>query len=207
MRNTRRPLSLLAVAVLIIAGTFTYSPHAVGAAPTELADTSVAHAAVRDADGRFLGVVTLQSAGAGKLAVAGRLTGLTAGFHGFHIHTVGICDATTTDPAGTRTPFVSAGGHLNPSATTHGHHAGDLPMLLVTTDGSTRSMTETSAVRVADLFDADGSALIVHAGTDNAANIPTRYVSSTTNLPGPDAATLATGDSGGRFACGVITRS
>ena len=51
-----------------------------------------------------------------------------------------------------------------------------------------------------DLFDADGSAVIVHAGPDNYANIPTRYTG-----PVPDATTLATGDAGGRVACGVVT--
>ena len=50
---------------------------------------------------------------------------------------------------------------------------------------------------LAQLRDADGSALIVHAGPDNFANIPPRYGT-------PDADTLATGDSGARAACGVV---
>ena len=55
---------------------------------------------------------------------------------------------------------------------------------------------------VESLFDADGSAFIVHAAPDNYANISTRY--SAAGVPGPDAATLATGDAGGRVLCGVI---
>jgi Cu-Zn family superoxide dismutase len=47
-----------------------------------------------------------------------------------------------------------------------------------------------------DLFDADGNAFIVHANPDNYANV-LRYGT-------PDATTLATGDAGGRIACGVI---
>ena len=44
-----------------------------------------------------------------------------------------------------------------------------------------------------------GKAIIIHALPDNCANIPTRYT------PQPaDATTLATGDAGGRVACGVI---
>jgi Cu-Zn family superoxide dismutase len=55
---------------------------------------------------------------------------------------------------------------------------------------------------VGDLFDLDGSAIIVHANPDNYANIPKdRYD------PDPDATTLATGDAGGRVACGVIKPS
>ncbi|HVQ95127.1 MAG TPA: superoxide dismutase family protein [Mycobacteriales bacterium] len=114
---------------------------------------------------------------------------------------------TTVDPAtGAVAPFLSAGAHFNPAATTHRDHAGDLPPLLVIQSGTATAATETDRFALASLFDADGSAIIVHAGPDNLANIPTRYVSSTTGLPGPDAATLGTGDSGGRTGCGVIRR-
>jgi Cu-Zn family superoxide dismutase len=44
--------------------------------------------------------------------------------------------------------------------------------------------------------------LILHALADNCANIPDRY--QTGGVPGPDATTLATGDAGGRLACGLI---
>ena len=63
------------------------------------------------------------------------------------------------------------------------------------------------------LFDRDGSAVIVHAGRDNYANIPAttptgaeRYHSHTEDVFGPDSASLATGDAGARFACGVVNR-
>jgi superoxide dismutase, Cu-Zn family len=59
---------------------------------------------------------------------------------------------------------------------------------------------ETDRFSVAALFDADGSAVIVHAGRDNFANILTRYHSHTEDVFGPDSATLATGDAGGRNA-------
>jgi superoxide dismutase, Cu-Zn family len=160
-------------------------------------DSRGATASVRDVNGVSLGTVVLQSSG-GKIVVAGRLSGLTAGFHGFHIHTTGLCD-----PAGT-VPFASAGGHLNPGGTGHGTHAGDLPLLKVAADGKTSTVTETDTVTFAQIFDADGSAIIIHAAPDNYANIPTRY--SAAGVPGPDAATLATGDAGGRVACGVIRR-
>ena len=59
----------------------------------------------------------------------------------------------------------------------------------------------TTRFRLADLFDADESAVIVHASPDNYAHIPTdRYRRD------PDAAPLGTGDAGGRIACGVVTR-
>jgi len=49
-----------------------------------------------------------------------------------------------------------------------------------------------------------GTALMIHANSDNFANIPSRYAQSD-GTTGPDADTMATGDAGKRVACGVIT--
>jgi Cu-Zn family superoxide dismutase len=173
-----------------------------GVTNAEAANSSSARATVRSATGANLGVVSIQRLRNGHLVIGGQITGLTPGFHGFHIHAVGTCDPTTTDPTGAPAPFLSAGGHLNPGGVTHGDHAGDLPVLYVSANGTARSLTETDGVTLAQILDADGGAFIIHALADNLANIPTRY--SAAGVPGPDAATLATGDSGGRVACGVI---
>jgi len=201
MRSTRTP-RVIAILVLIGAAALLL-PRVATAADTE-ETSSGARATVRNTAGATLGSVSIQSSN-GKLIVSGRLSGLAEGFHGFHIHAVGICDPNFVDPTGARVPFGSAGGHLNPAGTTHGDHAGDLPSLLVARDGTVVSVSQTDAVTFSQIFDADGAAFIVHAAPDNFANIPTRY--SAAGVPGPDAATLATGDSGGRVACGVIRRS
>jgi Cu-Zn family superoxide dismutase len=70
--------------------------------------------------------------------------------------------------------------------------------------GELRFATDRFSIR--DLFDDDGSALMVHAGRDNFANIPDRYKSDASDTPGPDADTLATGDAGARAACGVVRK-
>jgi len=70
---------------------------------------------------------------------------------------------------------------------------------LVNADGTGEARFKTDRYDVANLFDADGSAIIIHASPDNFANIPARYAPT-----GPDATTLGTGDAGGRFACGVV---
>jgi superoxide dismutase, Cu-Zn family len=203
MNRSRIAACLIAVASVVVG--FTVVGTGVGSADSAL-DLPSARATIRDANGAFLGVLALQQV-RGTVIVSVRVDRLGAGFHGFHVHSVGICDPTTTDPTtGNPAPFLSAGGHFNPAGAVHGHHAGDLPPLLVVTTGSATASVETDSFTVASLFDADGSAIIVHALPDNLANIPGRYVSSTTGLPGPDAATLGTGDSGGRIGCGVISR-
>jgi len=114
---------------------------------------------------------------------------VTPGFHGFHVHTSGVCAA----------PFTSAGGHYNPAGAVHSDHAGDLPSLYIDADGQAEARFATDRFELNDLLAGDGSAFILHAGRDNFANIPTdRYE------PDPDTTTLATGDAGSRFACGVI---
>jgi Cu-Zn family superoxide dismutase len=145
------------------------------------------------ASGAEAGVVKLTEQGT-KVIVRAEAEGLTPGFHGFHVHSAGECVP----------PFTSAGGHYNPTGTGHGSHAGDMPSLLVLDDGTAELQFATDNFTIAELFDADGTAIIVHALPDNFANIPTRYQSTTEGTLGSDSATLATGDAGGRVACGIV---
>jgi Cu-Zn family superoxide dismutase len=159
------------------------------------ADGVTARAMLKDGGGNVVGIVRLSQEEDGVL-VRAAAEGLPAGFHGFHVHSKGECIP----------PFTSALGHFNPAGTTHGAHAGDMPVLLVMDDGTATLRFKTDRFDVADLFDENGSAIIVHALADNYANIPTRYHSHTEDTFGPDSGTLATGDSGGRIVCGVIER-
>ncbi len=133
-------------------------------------------------------------AGTAVLAAAGdRVTitvaaiGLPQGQHGLHLHTTGKCDA----PG-----FTSAGAHLNPgnhqhgSANPQGSHLGDLPNLSIISSGTGTLTAELKATRAeaeAALFDADATAIVIHAAPD-------------------DYRTDPTGGSGARIGCGVFTR-
>jgi superoxide dismutase, Cu-Zn family len=152
-------------------------------------------AVLKDASGQQVGRAVLRERH-GKVSVNAHVRRLTPGFHGFHVHAVGQCVP----------PFTSAGGHFNPAGVGHGDHAGDFPSLLVNDDGTAELRFTTDRFSLADLFDADGSALMVHANRDNYANIPDRYHSHATDTFGPDPDTLATGDAGARQACGVPRR-
>ena len=97
--------------------------------------------------------------------------GLPAGAKGVHIHEVGKCDGPQ---------FTTAGSHFNPDKKQHGTmnpqgaHAGDLPNLTIGTDGAGRLETTTNRITLGagttSVFDADGSAIVIHAGLGNDEN-------------------------------------
>jgi Cu-Zn family superoxide dismutase len=155
-----------------------------------------ARAALRNAAGDRVGKVFFrQDRGSDEVLVFARARDLPAGFHGFHIHTTGVCVP----------PFTSAGGHYNPDGASHRDHAGDMPSLLINNDGRGFVAFATDRFTIDELRSGDGSAVMVHAGSDNFANIPNRYRSPASPPEGgPDAETLATGDAGSRQACGVV---
>jgi superoxide dismutase, Cu-Zn family len=129
---------------------------------------------------------------------------LSPGFHGMHIHQVGKCEADSVAPTGGDPGnFLSAGGHFQAPGHTGHPASGDLTSLEVRSDGSAELVTTTDAFSAQDLLAGEGTALMIHESEDNFANIPDRYTQPG-GAKGPDQDTLATGDAGGRVACGVI---
>jgi len=153
------------------------------AAPALAVDT--ASAVLKDASGKEVGAATFTVTPSGVL-ISLDLTAVPPGEHGFHVHTTGKCEPPD---------FKSAGPHFNPDQTKHGFmtpegpHAGDLPNLHVPADGKLQVEVLEPNVTLsgeAPLLDADGSALVIHAGADDYKSDPA-------------------GNSGNRIACGVIT--
>jgi Cu-Zn family superoxide dismutase len=142
---------------------------------------------VMNAEGESVGTVTFAATPSGLVHVTAEFAGLPAGEHGFHVHEAGVCDASGG--------FESAGGHYSGG---HDHgvmaeggiHAGDFPNLHVPDSGTLTVEYFTDRISVGSdgenpLGDADGSAVIVHAGADDYTSQPA-------------------GDAGDRIACGVI---
>ncbi|MCC6927010.1 superoxide dismutase family protein [Novosphingobium sp.] len=154
----------------------------VGQIPTQKLATATLH----QANGAPAGSAIITAAGT-EVSITIAVVGLPQGPHGMHLHAIGKCDA----PA-----FTSAGAHLNPHARQHGlenpagSHLGDLPGITANSIGAgtvTASLRGSREEIEAALFDADGTAIVVHAAAD-------------------DNRTDPTGNSGVRIACGVLTR-
>ncbi len=166
----------------------------------------LARAALTNAAGAEIGQVTFKGRGtyANRIEVQLDLPDDAPGlgsYHGFHVHTSGVCTAPS---------FASAGGHWNlvPGAS-HGHHTGDLPSVLVSPDTTAYAEFETHRFDVTQLLDVDGdgSAVVLHAGPDNFANVPRgngRYQDPYNWFNAPTG-TANTGDAGARYGCGIVT--
>lgn len=144
----------------------------------------IGNAVISNSSGQPIGTARFDARG-DDVELSISLTGLLPGPHGVHLHMTGACNLPD---------FTSAGGHLNPLNRKHGalapggKHEGDLPNIDVAANG-TGSLTadlDGSRGQISEwLFDADGTALVVHAGPDDYRSDPA-------------------GNSGARIACGVV---
>ena len=170
--------------VLVVAGLgVLYSTAALAAG------AKAAHADIKDAQGKAIGTAKISSTAHGvKISV--KVSGLTPGEHGIHVHNVGKCEG----PA-----FTTAGGHFNPTSAHHGinnaetphPHAGDLANLVVGKSGKGSGSFVISGVTLEEgtnsLFHEGGTSLVIHAKADDLKSDPS-------------------GNSGDRIACGVIEK-
>ncbi len=117
------------------------------------------------------------------------LEGLSPGGHGFHVHETPSCES--AEKNGKTVPAGAAGSHLDPEKTgQHGYswsdnsHLGDLPILLVDSDGMATHPVLAPRLSMDDLKD---RALMIHEGGDNYSDAPEKL-----------------GGGGARALCGVI---
>ncbi|MEO5839406.1 MAG: superoxide dismutase family protein [Acidimicrobiales bacterium] len=187
---------------------------AVGVGVAAQADASGwrARATLRVADGSEIGQVTFQGKH-DETEVRVKLDHLPANwsvdaFHGFHIHAnnAGTENGCLADPAQASNQwFLSVDGHWNPDTHDHSTHDGDMPSLLVNTDGSAEMQFVTGRFDPGAIV---GRAVIVHAGADNFGNVPLGIAENqyTANTVAATTATKNTSNAGDRLACGVIER-
>ena len=137
--------------------------------------------------GKKIGTVTASDCKYGLLIVP-KLTGLSPGIHGFHVHQNPDCGPAMKK--GIKVPALAAGGHYDPLKTGHHKgpyrdgHLGDLPVLYADQDGNATLPVLAPRLKTSDL---KGRSLMIHAGGDNYSDKPRKL-----------------GGGGARVACGVI---
>lgn len=181
---SKRPHSFVPAAALMTLALSGCMASVPAPAPAPAAWETVGVSALRNPQGAVIGDAQVRRHG-DEWQIAIGISGQKAGQHGFHLHQAGACDAPD---------FASAKGHLNPAGKQHGAdnpagmHMGDMTNLVVGADGTASTAIPLAAGLAPDiLFDADGTAIVVHAGPD-------------------DYRTDPAGNSGARVACGVLTR-
>jgi superoxide dismutase, Cu-Zn family len=186
---------------------WTGSTSPAGSPTDQPAGTETLRAQLKAPDGAPVATATFEFAsGYATITVETVGTGqLSPGFHGLHIHGVGKCEANSVAPTGGAPgDFNSAGGHFQVPGHTSHPASGDLTSLEVRSDGAAKLVTTTDSFTAQELLAGQKTALILHEKSDNFGNIPPERYSQVNGTPGPDEATVATGDAGKRVACGVI---
>jgi Cu-Zn family superoxide dismutase len=144
-----------------------------------------ATATLHDLAGKEVGTATFSATASGQTLVEVEVTGIPEGLHGLHVHESGDCSASDFESAGEHL----AGGGDHGVMAEGGPHAGDMPNAHVQSDGVLSVEVFKTNLPLDDLvFDADGSAVIIHSGADDYESQPS-------------------GEAGDRIACGVIERN
>lgn len=161
--------------------------HAPAAPATPPVTVQTSQSDLINGQGAKIGTVTLSQGRTGLLMKV-EATGLTPGWHGIHLHATAKCEA----------PFTTAGSHIKHNTSgvhgllnAQGPDNGDLPNVYADATGTVMAEVFTTRARIASegdgewLFDADGSALVIHAKPDDHSSQPI-------------------GGAGDRVACGLI---
>lgn len=166
-----------------------------GVASAQTAPLS-ATATLTDAQGQSAGTASFRQVGAG-VEVQVRVSGLTPGMHGLHVHENGRCAPGVDAPTNTVVPFGAAGGHFDPGMSGNHDsptapdklgHGGDLPMIEVGAGGSGTLTFTTLKLGLSGMTGILNRSLVIHAMPDDYKSDPS-------------------GMSGARERCGVIMRS
>ncbi|KAK9299444.1 hypothetical protein QLX08_007475 [Tetragonisca angustula] len=122
-----------------------------------------------------------------SVQITGRVRGLTEGLHGIHVHEKGDL----------RDGCMSTGPHFNPENVTHGgqdspvRHVGDLGNIGASKNGEADVNIKDFVISFTGKNNIVGRAIVVHSGEDDLGK-------------GNTTLSASTGNSGDRWACGIV---
>ncbi|CUA68693.1 Superoxide dismutase [Cu-Zn] [Prionace glauca] [Rhizoctonia solani] len=134
-----------------------------------------------------VGWLEFEDIGQSTIHLYGQISGLSAGKHGIHVHTLG-------DMSG---GCASVGAHFNPTNQSHGgpqsanRHVGDLGNIEAGSNGVATVDIYDKVISFSGENNILARGLVIHAGEDDLGQ-------------GGQSDSLTTGHAGARFACGVI---
>ncbi|OAY81104.1 superoxide dismutase [Cu-Zn], chloroplastic [Ananas comosus] len=179
--------ALLGHRLVLSSSSLRFSAAAVTPKPLTIIAATKKAVAVLKGNSQVEGVVTLLQEDDGPTTVQVRVTGLTPGPHGFHLHEYGD----------TTNGCISTGAHFNPNNMTHGapedevRHAGDLGNIVANAEGVAEATIVDNQIPLSGSNSVVGRAFVVHELVDDLGK-------------GGHELSLTTGNAGGRLACGVV---
>ncbi|KYN40074.1 Superoxide dismutase [Cu-Zn] [Trachymyrmex septentrionalis] len=123
----------------------------------------------------------------GPVTITGKISGLTEGSHGFHVHEKGDLSE----------GCKSAGAHFNPENNTHGapedtvRHVGDLGNVVANSEGEAVINITDNIISLRGSNSIVGRSIVIHSAEDDLGK-------------GNHSLSLTTGNSGDRWACGIV---
>lgn len=177
-------MKTLSIGIAALAASFCFSASSLAVA----SEPETASAVMIDRNGDEIGFANIMQGPHGIL-IHIRVSDLTPGKHGLHLHSAGVCNP--------EDGFTSSMGHVGKAPGAHGlmnpdgPEAGDLPNIFIGADGIGEVELFTHFVSIGDgpgenLIDGDGSAFVIHENPDDHISQPI-------------------GGAGPRVACGVVT--
>lgn len=130
-----------------------------------------------------------QKSSRSPIQINGTISGLTPGYHGFHIHEYGDRSNGCESAGGHFNPFNSIHGDISNSSA--GRHAGDLGNIIANIKGEAIVSFSDKLLTLYGQNSIIGRSLVVHADRDDLGK-------------GENEESKITGNSGKRVACGVI---